>query len=389
VKALVYGLARSGEAVTARLEARGDEVVRVDRSLANEEDLSLLDGVDVVVKSPGVPGGVLLVAEARRRGIPVWGEMELGFRLLAPGTRVIGVTGTKGKTTTVQLLGAMFRADGRHVVLAGNEHTPLTAVEDGGVVVCELSSFQLEDVETFACEIAVLLNVEPDHLDRYESIDDYRAAKLRIFERAGTAIVPQGSDLPGTEFSGDDALPAEPLIRGAHNRENAAAAVAVARVAGIGERAIAQALRTFPGVPNRLEPVAELDGVRYVNDSKATNVGAAVRALAAFAGEPVHAIFGGTPKGQSFAKLAEAIGANVRSIHLVGEGAADLAAALRDVPFDDDGTIANAVVHAASLARPGDVVLLSPACASYDQYSNFEERGDDFRRAVSALPPKG
>jgi UDP-N-acetylmuramoylalanine--D-glutamate ligase len=283
----------------------------------------------------------------------------------------------------------MFGAAGRDVVLAGNEHTPLSAVESGGLVVCELSSFQLEDVETLSCEIALLLNVEPDHLNRYASMDDYRAAKLRIFERAGTCVVPQGSGLPGTEFSGHDPLPAEPLIRGAHNRENAAAATAVARAAGLDDGTIAEALRTFPGVPHRLEPVAEIDGVRYVNDSKATNVGAALRALAAFVGEPVHAIFGGSPKGQSFAPLAEAITSDIRSIHLVGEAATELAVALRDVPFDDDSTIARAVAHAASLAQPGDVVLLSPACASYDQYSNFEERGEDFRRAVAALMPNG
>ncbi|HWE82887.1 MAG TPA: UDP-N-acetylmuramoyl-L-alanine--D-glutamate ligase [Gaiellaceae bacterium] len=389
MRALVYGLARSGESATARLEAQGDEVVPVDRSLGNEEELSLLDGIDVVVKSPGVPGEVPLVAEAHTRGIPVWSEIELGFRLLAPGTRVIGVTGTKGKTTTVQLLGAMFRAAGRDVVLAGNEHTPLSAVEAGDLVVCELSSFQLEDVATLACEIAVLLNIEPDHLNRYDSMDDYRAAKLRIFERAGTRIVQRGSGLPGTEFSAQDPLPAEPLIRGTHNRENAAAATAVARAAGLDDDAIAEALRSFPGVPHRLEPVAEIDGVRYVNDSKATNVGAALRALSAFAGEPVHAIFGGSPKGQSFAPLADAIGADIRSIHLVGEAATELAVALRDVPFDDDRTIARAVAHAASIAQPGDVVLLSPACASYDQYSSFEERGEDFRRAVSGLLPNG
>jgi UDP-N-acetylmuramoylalanine--D-glutamate ligase len=389
VRALVYGLARSGESATARLEAQGDEVVPVDRSLGNEEELSLLDGIDVVVKSPGVPGEVPLVAEAHTRGIPVWSEIELGFRLLAPGTRVIGVTGTKGKTTTVQLLGAMFRAAGRDVVLAGNEHTPLSAVEAGDLVVCELSSFQLENVATLACEIAVLLNIEPDHLNRYDSMDDYRAAKLRIFERAGTRIVQRGSGLPGTEFSAQDPLPAEPLIRGTHNRENAAAATTVARAAGLDDDAIAEALRSFPGVPHRLEPVAEIDGVRYVNDSKATNVGAALRGLSAFAGEPVHAIFGGSPKGQSFAPLADAIGADIRSIHLVGEAATELAVALRDVPFDDDRTIARAVAHAASIAQPGDVVLLSPACASYDQYSSFEERGEDFRRAVSGLLPNG
>ena len=390
MKALVYGLARSGEAAAARLEARGDEIVRVDRSLGNEHDFELLDGVEVVVKSPGVPGEALLLQAARERGIPIWAEVELGFRLLAPGTKLIGVTGTKGKTTTVQLLGMMLRADGREVSLAGNEHTPLTAVSGAEWVVCELSSFQLEDVETLACDVAVLLNIEPDHLNRYGSMDDYRSAKLRIFERARAAVVPRGFapaslGVRGTEFSEDDPLPAEPLIRGAHNRGNAAAATAAAREVGVGDAAIAEALRAFPGVPHRLEPAGEVAGVRYVNDSKATNVAAALRALAAYAGEPVHLILGGSPKGESFAPLGAAIGDNVRSIHLVGEAAAELATALGDVPFDEDRTIARAVEHAAALARPGEIVLLSPACASYDQYDNFERRGEDFKRLVEGL----
>jgi UDP-N-acetylmuramoylalanine--D-glutamate ligase len=390
VKALVYGLARSGEAAAAALEALGDEIVRVDRSLGNEHDFELLDGVEVLVKSPGVPGEVPLVQAARERGIPVWAEVELGFRLLAPGTKLIGVTGTKGKTTTVQLLGAMLRADGREVVLAGNEHTPLAAVSGAEWVVCELSSFQLEDVETLACDVAVLLNIEPDHLNRHDSMDDYRAAKLRIFERARAAVVPSGFEIASlgvrrTEFSADDPLPAEPLIRGAHNWENAAAATAAAREVGVGDAAIAEALRSFRGVPHRLEPAGEVAGVRYVNDSKATNVAAALRALAAYAGEPVHLILGGSPKGESFAPLGAAIGDNVRSIHLVGEAAAELASVLGRLPFDDDRTIACAVEHAAGLARPGDIVLLSPACASYDQYDNFERRGEDFKRLVEGL----
>ncbi len=402
MKVLVYGLARSGEAASARLEARGDEIVRVDRSLGNEQRLELLDGVELLVKSPGVPGEVALVQEARARGIPVWSEIELGFQLLAPGSKLIGVTGTKGKTTTVQLLAAMLEAEGRQVVLAGNEHTPLAAVSGAEWVVCELSSFQLEDVETLACDVAVLLNVEPDHLNRYGSMDDYRAAKLRIFERARVAVVPRGFELASLGeraivFSAEDPLPAEPLIRGLHNRANAAAATAAAREVGVGDAAIAEALRTFPGVPHRLEPAGEVAGVHYVNDSKATNVPAALRALAAYEREPLHLILGGSPKGESFAPLGAAIGGNVRSIHLVGEAAAALAEALRGAPFDDDRTIERAVVHAAALARPGEVVLLSPACASYDQYENFERRGEEFKRRVEQLagaaaeepPPKG
>ena len=373
MKVLMYGAARSGRAVTNRLE----DAVLVDRSLGNEDDLSLLDGVDVVVKSPGVPGDRPLVVAARERGIPVWSEVELGYRWLAPsGTKLVGVTGTNGKSTTTALLGAIFVAAGRDVAVAGNIGVALTSVEHADWVVCELSSFQLEDVHELACDVAVLLNLEPDHLDRYASFDEYRAAKLRIFERARAKVVPRGSGLDGIEFSADDPLPAEPLIRGAHNRENAAAATAAARAAGIGEGAIAQALRTFPGIPHRLELVAERDGVRYVNDSKATNVAAALRGLAAYAEEPVHLILGGSPKGEDFAPLASAIGPNVRSVHLIGAEGPRIGEL---VTGDVDGTLQAAVEHAEQLARPGDVILLSPACASYDQFASFEERGEVFR----------
>jgi UDP-N-acetylmuramoylalanine--D-glutamate ligase len=375
---LVLGLARSGKAAAAALERRGVEVVAADRTLGNDGELSLLDGVGLMVKSPGVPRDAPLVVEAERRGLELWSEVELGYRLLRP--RLVGVTGTNGKTTTTELLGAILDAP-----TAGNVGRALTdldgEVEPGALVVCELSSFQLEDVHELACEVAVLLNLEPDHLDRYASFDDYRDAKLRIFERARAKVVPQGSGLEGIEFSAADELPAEPLVRGAHNRENAAAATAAARALGTPDEQIAEALRTFPGVPHRLEPVGEVNGVRYVNDSKATNVAAALRALAAYADEPVHLILGGSRKGEDFAPLAAALGPNVRSVHLIGETAGELAAAIPK--GHDDHDLGTALTHIE--ARPGDVVLLSPACASYDQYRDFEERGEEFRRLVQNL----
>jgi UDP-N-acetylmuramoylalanine--D-glutamate ligase len=377
-RVLVLGIARSGRAAVAALERRGVGVVTADRALGNDGDPGLLDGIDLMVKSPGVPRDAPLVAEAGRRGVEIWSEVELGYRLLRP--RLVGVTGTNGKTTTTELLGAILRAPA-----AGNVGRALTGldgeVEPGALVVCELSSFQLEDVHELACEVAVLLNLEPDHLDRYASFDDYRDAKLRIFERARAKVVPKGSGLDGIEFAADDELPAEPLIRGAHNRENAAAATAAARALGTPDEQIAQALRTFPGVPHRLEPVGQVNGVRYVNDSKATNVGAALRALAAYADEPVHLILGGSRKGEDFAPLAAALGPNVRSVHLIGETADELAAVIPQA--HDDGDLATAVAHIDASA--GDVVLLSPACASYDQYHDFEERGEDFRRLVQNL----
>jgi len=374
----VLGLARSGRAAVAALERRGVAVAAADRELGNDADLTLLDGVELLVKSPGVPREAPLVAEAGRRGIPIWSEVELGYRLIEP--KLIGVTGTNGKTTTCELLGAMTGAP-----VAGNVGRALTEldgeVEPGAWVVCELSSFQLEDVHELSCEIAVLLNLEPDHLDRHGSFEAYRDAKLRIFERARTKIVPRGLGLEGIEFSAADPLPAEPRIRGAHNRENAAAATAAARAAGTPDEQIAEALRTFPGVPHRLELVADRGGVRYVNDSKATNVAAALRALAAYEDEPVHLILGGSRKGEDFAPLAAAIGPNVRSVHLIGETAKELAVVIPQARTDGD--LASAV--AAIEAEPGDVVLLAPACASYDQFRDFEARGEEFRRLVQNL----
>jgi UDP-N-acetylmuramoylalanine--D-glutamate ligase len=385
-RALVYGLARSGVAAAAALEARGDEVIRVDRD--NEDDLGLLTGVDLLVKSPGVPEERPLVSAAREHGIPVWSEVELGWRLLTPRP-FVGVTGTNGKTTTTELLGAIFRAAGRPVAVAGNVGAPLSGVvvpEDAWIV-CELSSFQLEDVHELACEVAVVLNLEPDHLDRHGTFERYRDAKLRIFERATHKVVPRGLGIEGIEFSADDPLPAEPRMPGRHNRENGAAATAAARAAGIEDDAIAEALHTFPGVPHRLELVRDRDGVRWVNDSKATNTAAARRGVAAY-DAPLRLILGGRAKGEDFAPFARELPRNVEAIFLVGEASDELAAALDAAgrSYTCAGTLARAVELASVEAHSGDVVLLSPACASYDQYADFEQRGEDFRRLVTNLP---
>jgi UDP-N-acetylmuramoylalanine--D-glutamate ligase len=388
-RVLVVGMARSGVAARAALEARGVEVAAADRTLGNDDDLALLEGVELVVKSPGVPGQAPLPAAARERGIPVWSEIELGARLLP--NPLVAVTGTNGKTTTSELLGHILDAP-----VAGNVGRALTelvgGVEPEATIVCEVSSFQLEDVHELAPVVAVLLNLEPDHLDRHGTFEAYRAAKLRVFERARTAVVPRGfGPVPGDatrlEFAADDPLPAEPLIPGAHNRENAAAATAAARALGVDDETIAAGLRTFPGVAHRLELVAERGGVRFVNDSKATNTAAARRALAAY-DAPLHLILGGRAKGETFDELAEAIAAaNVVAAYLIGEAAAELATALgyAGVPFLLATTLARAVAEAASAARRGDVVLLSPACASYDQFRDFEQRGEEFRRLVENL----
>jgi len=406
------GLARSGQAGALALARRGVPTVGVDRAenldtgrlaeagveihLGTEEE-GLLDDVELLIKSPGVPGESPLAAAARARGIPIWSEIELGFRLLR--NPIVGITGTNGKTTTTELLGAMFRAAGTPVAVAGNVGRPLTsldgALERDAWIVCELSSFQLEDVHRLRPRVAVLLNLEPDHLDRHDSYDAYRDAKLRIFENqteADVAVIPRGfGAIPGgadrVEFRADDPLPAAPLIPGEHNRENAAAATAAARAAGVAEDAIAEALRTFPGVAHRLELVAELDGVRFVNDSKATNTAAARRGIASYAGRPLRLILGGSLKGESFDELAEELPASVRSIDLIGEATEQLAASLGRAgrSFRRSGDLATAVGAAAGDAEPGDVVLLSPACASYDQFRDFEERGEEFRRLVGEL----
>jgi UDP-N-acetylmuramoylalanine--D-glutamate ligase len=411
-RALVVGLARSGVAAALALARRGVPTVGADSAtdldvgrlaeagvevqLGSEEE-GLLDDVELLVKSPGVPGDSSLPAAARARGIPVWSEVELGFRLLR--NPFIGVTGTNGKTTTSELLGAMFRAAGRPVAVAGNVGRPLTSF-DGALgpeewIVCELSSFQLEDVHRFRPRVAVLLNLEPDHLDRHATFDAYRDAKLRIFQNqteADVAVVPSDfTAIPGggvrVEFRADDPLPAEPLIPGEHKRENAAAATAAARAAGLDDDAIAEALRTFPGVEHRLELVGEADGVRFVNDSKATNTAAARRGIAAYPGQPLRLILGGSLKGESFEPLAEELPATVRSIDLIGEATDDIAAALDRAGrvYRRSGDLATAVGAAAGDAQPGDIVLLSPACASYDQFRNFEERGEAFRRLVGEL----
>ena len=410
-RVLVVGLARSGKAAAEALLAEGTTVVGFDREETasasrlrelgvevhvGREEETLLQGIDLVVKSPGVPGETLLVWGARARHIPVWSEIELGARLLR--NPVLGVTGTNGKTTTSELLGEVFRADDREVEVAGNVGRPLTSlvgtVAPEAWIVCELSSFQLEDVETLRPHIGVLLNLEPDHLDRHGSFEPYAAAKLRMFERQtgdDTAVVPRGfATVPGAgrrvEFHVDDDLPAEPRIPGRHNRENAAAATAAARAAGVSDRAIAQALRTFAGVPHRIELVRELRGVRYVNDSKATNAAAALRAIASFPGSRLHVILGGRGKAEPYLPLATAFRSGDRA-YLIGEAAREIATALDrvDVPHVDSVDLASALAAASANAKSGDVVLLSPACASFDQFESFEARGDAFRRLVEAL----
>jgi UDP-N-acetylmuramoylalanine--D-glutamate ligase len=395
---LVVGLARSGVAAARMLAAHG-EVVGTDSGRPDVPDdidaqlgvegVELLERAAVVVKSPGVPNEAAVIVAARERGLPVLGELELAWRLLP--NRFVAVTGTNGKTTTTELLGAIWREAGLPVALAGNVGTPLAAlvgeVEGATTVVCEVSSFQAEDSEAFAADTALLLNVTEDHLDRHGTFEAYREAKLRMFANQTpdqVAVVPPGVEVPGearrVEF-GALPLPAEEVrLRGAHNLENAMGASAAAIASGVPEEAVAAALRSFPGVPHRLEEVGSVNGVLYVNDSKATNVSSAVRGIEAFDGG-VHVILGGSLKGGGFEGLREAVASRCVAAYLIGEAADRLEHDLAGtVPLRRSGDLATAVRDAR--AQPGEVVLLSPACASFDQFRDYEERGDRFRALV-------
>jgi UDP-N-acetylmuramoylalanine--D-glutamate ligase len=425
---LVVGLARSGVAAALALRERGDEVTGVDagdppgaRELraagiaaqTATDGLAALAHVRAVIKSPGVPREAPAIAAARERGIPVLGELELGWRLLANET--IAVTGTNGKTTTVELIGHIHREAGLPVAVAGNVGTALSSLagrlDPRAVVVAEASSFQLEDTSAFAPEAAVLLNLAPDHLDRHGTLADYTAAKLRVFAHQGNddvAVAPAGlgiEDLggcarrvcfgtgPGAELAdraGQLWWADEPLmpvadirLRGAHNRLNAMAAAAATLARGVEPDAVRAGLATFAGVEHRLEEVARRDGVLFVNDSKATNIDSTLVALASF-DAPVHLILGGRGKGQDFTRLRGPVSEHAAACYLIGEDAQVIAAALEGtVALYDCGDLERAVAAAAAAARPGEVVLLSPACASYDQYASFEERGAHFKRLSS------
>ncbi len=431
---LVVGLARSGVAAALALRARGEEVIGCDAgsptvpALARAAQRLSAAGVEVhldasgdalaaragtLIKSPGVPQSAPAVVAARTRGRPVLGELELGWRLLE--NEFIAVTGTNGKTTTTEWIGHIHREAALPAVVAGNVGTAVTSlagsVPADATVVCEASSFQLEDTVAFAPEVAVLLNLEPDHLDRHASFADYVAAKLRIFANQGNddvAVAPVDvavSDLGGcarrvpfgagggaelAQRAGylwwDDApllAAGEISLPGEHNRANAMAAAAACLARGIERDAVAAGLRSFAGVAHRLELIVVADGIAFVNDSKATNVASTIVALRSYRGG-VHLIAGGRGKRQDFSPLERLVRERCRAVYLVGEASHDLFQALAPagVPLHEVGDLATAVPAAATAARSGDTVLLSPACASYDQYSDFEARGDHFRELV-------
>ncbi len=384
-----------------------------------EQGVTLLERARTLVKSPGVPAQAPLIAQARSREIPVIGELELAWRLLP--NEFIAVTGTNGKTTTVELVGHIHREAGLAVTVAGNVGTALSGldgrIDERVTVVCEASSFQLEDTLAFAPEAAVLLNLTPDHLDRHGTLDAYLAAKLEIFARqdsedlavAQAEFQPKG--LPGgarrVSFGNDpDAqlsvrggtlywqgralLAASELsLRGRHNLENAMAAAAVCLARGLDIEAVRAGLRSFPGVPHRLEQVASREGVLFVNDSKATNVASTLVALEAMAAEhlPAHLILGGQGKAQDFTALRGPISAGCRAVYLIGEDATTIKQAIGEDRSEVHmcGDLDHALSLAAATAVRGEVVLLSPGCASFDQFADFEARGECFREIVGRL----
>ena len=424
-RVLVVGLRRSGLAACAaiariwpdtRVRATdADPALDPGRHLPAGVELvawgddTVLEGVHAVIKSPGVPGEAPPIAHARAHGIPVWSEVELAGRVLP--NPILGVTGTNGKTTTTELAGRMLAEGGVAVEVAGNVGRPVTdlvgRIAPDTWIACELSSFQLEDIDRLRCRVAVVLNITPDHLDRHGTIEEYQRCKLRILENqveGDTAVLNRAdgrlraADLPG---AGRRVWidPDEPRaidweharLRGRHNLENALAATAAARAAGVSAEDCDRALRAFEPPPHRMEQVAEAGGVAFVNDSKATNPDAAIKALTAFDGG-VRLILGGSLKGARFGEVAEAVATGpVASVYLIGAASGEIAAALEreQVGARRCGTLEVAVRAAAADAEPGDTVLLSPACASFDQFRDFEHRGDEFRRLAREVAGGG
>ena len=447
---LVVGLGRSGVGAAELCARRGASVTATDNrdegKLAEAvsrlqgqatlelggHELSSFTGADLIVLSPGVPE-IAPIRKARAAGVPVIGELELAFRhVQAP---VVAITGTNGKSTTTSMLGAMMEATGRPTFTGGNLGAPLVEAVDteaagpGGVLVLELSSFQLETVETFHAEVALLLNLSEDHLDRYPDYESYIGAKARIFERqtaedfavvsgepdqrgcldlaAGTAAGRMTFQLdPARPVAGarvgawleeeqlcvclpgeqPERLPLAALrLPGRHNVQNALAALLGARLAGAGIKACHEALAAFSGLPHRMELVAEAGGVRFFNDSKATNVGAVVGSLSGFE-MPVVLIAGGKDKGGDYEPLAELVRQGVEHVVLIGAAADVMEQALQGAaPLHRGQDLAHAVELAASLATPGDAVVLSPACSSFDMFDNYEQRGEVFAAAARGI----
>jgi UDP-N-acetylmuramoylalanine--D-glutamate ligase len=435
-KYLVVGAGKSGVAAANFLAGRGEDVSvtdanpvpelpvaldnRVVRFFGNQDRMAL-DGVTTIVISPGVPLTIPLLQQATALGIPIIGEIELAYRHLQ-GT-VIGVTGSNGKSTTTALIGEILKVAGRQPIVAGNIGEPLIAaldLEKPRTYVLELSSFQLETVDTFHADVGLLLNVTPDHMDRYPTFDAYVAAKYRIFrhQRSGdTAIinagerrgaprdnparlwrfsasqpVEEGAFLDGEQLvmriGGEERrMPRASLkLAGTANVENALASWLAARAAGVDDMSVQIAFGAFPGLPHRMVVVLERDGVRWVNDSKGTNVDATLKSLQGFPSSSVLLILGGKDKAGEFERMRDLIAQKTRAVITIGTAAERISSALNGAAnIVPAGDMEHAIQWASQHARAGDTVLLSPACASFDQYRNFEHRGQHFEELIRAL----
>ncbi|MCP4202144.1 MAG: UDP-N-acetylmuramoyl-L-alanine--D-glutamate ligase [bacterium] len=443
-RVLVYGLGASGAAAAEFLRDRGIGVVGVDRRYAEDLELGALaagaagadvelvlgeepsrlpPAIDAVVVSPGIPLDRPILKQARKRAIPVLAEVELAFPHL--DGRVVGITGSNGKSTTTAMTGALLEASGIAAEVCGNIGVPLVSVVDGApdrVFVVELSSFQLETVSRFRPKAAALLNVSPDHLDRHGTLESYLAVKANLFARQQEndfAVLNADDPLvrrvgtharkryfsrhekveDGCYLDGDLVVEVDPetgareLFRssdvgqlGAHNLENAMAAALLARSMGAAPGGFSAALARFEGLPHRMETVALIDGVHWIDDSKGTNVAAVLKSLEAMPEGTVHLILGGRGKGESFGPLRQPVSEKAARAYLIGETAAELRTELEgSTPLEDAGDLESAVRRAAEEAVRGETVLLSPACTSFDQYSNFAARGDHFHQLVCAL----
>ena len=433
---LVVGAGKSGVAAANFLAQRHEDVVLTDDNpspsmpyelhsrvtrVFGPQDENLLNGIGCLVLSPGVPLSIPLVRRAESRAIPVIAEVELAFRHLK-GT-VVAITGSNGKSTTTALIGEILKVAGRQPVVAGNIGEPLIAAIDQQkerTYVLELSSFQLETVDRFRANVALLLNITPDHMDRYPDFDAYAAAKHRIFrnQAAGDTAIINASDRrsqarsaavkvwrfsasrkleEGAWQEGDQLvlrvdglerrIPRAALkLQGAANVENALAAWLAARALGVSDLDVQIAFGTFAGLPHRMVLVREINGVRWVNDSKGTNVDATLKSLEGFPAGSVILILGGKDKAGEFERMRDPIAAQARAVVTIGAAAERIGSALKDATqIVPAGDLEHAVEWAHKNGRSGETVLLSPACASFDQFRNFEHRGQRFEELVLAL----
>ena len=433
---LVVGMARSGVAAARLLQSRGQQVFVSDSGTprttaeldalgipweAGQHTLSRFLEADEIVVSPGVPMTIEPLKAARTKGVSIVSELELASRYLQGD--IIGITGSNGKTTTTTLVGEILKAAGRTVQVGGNIGTAMCGLVDTSTAetinVIEVSSFQLDAIVSFRPHVAALLNVTPDHLDRYEDFAAYRRSKLRIFKNQlesdiavlnhdDPSVFPLSPEPRARQifFSRTDGVAegafrfggmiylnrqlvmaaSDVRLRGEHNIENVLASLAITSGYSVSSATLAQAIGSFRGVEHRIEYVTSIRGVDFFNDSKATNVDSAIKGVSSFEGNVI-LILGGKDKGAPYEPLVEAMRGKVKHVFLIGEAADRIAAALgKEFPVNRASTLTSAVRQSVTIGKPGDVVLLSPACASFDMFDNFEHRGQAFKSAVQELP---